>query len=146
MNFLIFNTPEEYREYFIDKYCNSEIYSYDGMRVRFYPDQFEHAFYESKNYKKRDKSVFSYERAKRMPWIKYALNNEKTEVYIGWDRDKKRYNRDRRVTIITPENYVVVLNIIDNKNAKFITAYIASKTNAEKIRSAPKWNINKKGY
>lgn len=63
----------------------------------------------------------------------------------GWDRDKKCYNYNRRISIITKENYVVVLNMINKKEAKFITAYVASKTNAKKIRSAPTWPKNK-GY
>ena len=144
MELLILKTVEEYKKFFIDNYCNKDIYCYDGMKVKFYEDQFEHAFYESKNYKKRDKSIFSEERAQRIPWRKEVLMNESIEIYVGWDRDKKQYNENRRISIITPENYVVVLNVIDKMKAKFITAYVASKTNAEKIRSAPKWN--KKGY
>ncbi len=144
MELLKLQTIEEYRKYFVDNYCNTNIYCYDGMKVNFYEDQFEHAFYESKNHKKRDKSIFSMERAQRIPWIKEVLMNEEVEIYVGWDREKKKYNENRRISIITPENYVIVLNIINNKKAKFITAYVASKTNATKIRSAPKWN--KKGY
>lgn len=139
MQLLNLTTIEEYKDYFIKKYCNQEIYTHDKLRVKFYPDQFEHAFYESENRKKRDKSIFSYERAKRMPWIRSVLEDKEAQMYIGWDRDKKKYNEDRRISIITPENYVVVLNIIAEDKAKFITAYVASKTNAQKIRSAPKW-------
>lgn len=144
MELLKLKTVEEYKKYFIDNYCSQEIYSHDGVQIKFYEDQFEHAFYESKNRQKRDKSLFSEERAQRMQWIKEVLMNESAEMYVGWDRDKKRYNKNRRISIITPENYVVVLNIIDEMNAKFITAYVASKTNADKIRSAPKWHKN--GY
>lgn len=79
-----------------------------------------------------------------MPWIRSVLEDKEAQMYIGWDRDKKKYNEDRRISIITPENYVVVLNIIAEDKAKFITAYVASKTNAQKIRSAPKWK--KIGY
>lgn len=60
MQLLNLTTIEEYKDYFIKKYCNQEIYTHDKLRVKFYPDQFEHAFYESENRKKRDKSIFSY--------------------------------------------------------------------------------------
>lgn len=144
MQLLHLSTIEEYKNFFIENYCNKEIFTYDNLIVKFYPDQFEHAFYESENHKKRDKSIFSYERAERITWIREVLQDEKAQMYIGWDRDKKKYNENRRISIITPENYVVVLNIVNKNKAKFITAYVASKTNAQKIRSAPKWK--KSGY
>ncbi len=136
-------TQEEYKRHFIEKYCKQKIYTFSNIRVKFYEDQFEHAFFTSANRKKRDKSIFSIERAERMDWIKTVLLDKEAELYVGWDRVKKRYNNKRRVSMISPENYVVILNIIDEKQAKFITAYVASKTNAKKIRSAPIWK-NKK--
>ena len=42
MELLKLKTVEEYRKYFIDNYCNQDIYCYDGMKVKFYEDQFEH--------------------------------------------------------------------------------------------------------
>ncbi len=80
-----------------------------------------------------------------MDWIEAVLLDKEAEIFVGWDREKKKYNNSRRVSIISPENYVVILNIIKEKEAKFITAYVASKTNAKKIRSAPVWK-NKKDY
>lgn len=145
MKLLQLKTPEDYRQHFIEKYCSRKIYTFSNIRVKFYEDQFEHSFYESQNRKKRDKSIFSIERAQRMDWIEEVLLNKEAEILVGWDRDKKKYNNNRRVSIISPENYVVILNIIKEKEAKFITAYVASKTNAKKIRSAPVWK-NKKDY
>lgn len=145
MKLLQLKTPEQYKQHFIKKYCKRSIYTFSGIKVKFYEDQFEHAFFESENYKKRDKSVFSIERAQRMDWTEAVLLDKDAEIYVGWDRDKKRYNNNRRVSIISPENYVVILNIIKENEAKFITAYVASKTNAKKIRSAPVWQ-NKNGY
>lgn len=142
MEKLYFETEKEYKEYFIKNYCEKEIYTYSGINVKFYEDQFEHCFFESKNFKKRDKSIFSKERAERIKWIKEVLENEEAELYVGWDRDKKVYNFNRRVSIISPENYVVIINIINEKKAKFITAYVASQTNAKKIRNNPKWIQN----
>ena len=143
MQLLHLSNENEYYEHFVEKYCKVEKYTCENIRVKFYEDQFYHAFYESKDRKKRDKSVFSIERAERMDWIEQVLMNKNVEKYVGWDRDKKRYNYNRRVSIITKENYVVILNIINKKEAKFITAYVASKTNAIKIRKAPIWDENK---
>lgn len=67
------------------------------------------------------------------------MQNRNSEIYIGWDRDKKKYNPNRRVSIISPENYVVVINMITDNKAKFITAYPAGYTTAKNIRKAPKW-------
>ncbi len=139
MDLLNLNNELDYKEYYILNYCKQKIFTYSGIEVKFYEDQFEHAFFESKQYKKRDKSIFSWERAKRMDWIKNVLLDSNAELYVGWDRDKKKYNENRRVSIISEDNYVVILNIINNKKAKFITAYNASISNARKIRSAPKW-------
>lgn len=139
LELLEFNNKEEYKVYFIEEYCKKSIYTYSGIRVRFYEDQFEHAFYESENHKKRDKSIFSHERARRISWIKYVLNNPKAQLYVGWNRDKKKYNYNRRVSIISPENYVVILNIINANEAKFITAYLANNSTAINIRKGPKW-------
>ncbi len=139
MTILELKTKQEYKEYYIEEYCNKQIYTFSGILVKFYQNQFEHAFFESANHQKRDKSIFSIERAKRMNWIKQVLEDKNSEIYIGWDRDKKKYNPTRRVSIISPENYVVVINMITLNKAKFITAYPASYTTAKKIRQAPKW-------
>lgn len=72
-----------------------------------------------------------------MDWIEAVLLDKQAQIYIGWYIDKKKYNNKRRVSVISPEDYVVILNMIKEKEAKFITAYVASKTNAKKIRSAP---------
>ncbi len=81
MNLLLLETQDDYREYFINNYCNAKIYTYSGIEVKFYPDQFEHSFFESKNHKKRDKSLFSLERAQRMTWIKETLQNQNAQLY-----------------------------------------------------------------
>ena len=135
---LILSTIEEYKKYFVDKYCKKEIITFDGIYVKFYEDQFEHAFYESSNKKKRDKDVFSIDRAMRMDWIEYVLQNPKVELHLGWNRDKKVYNKDRRVAIISPEDYVVIIRLNGNNKAKFITAYHADNS-ADEIRKMPLW-------
>lgn len=86
LNLLKLNSKEEYRNYFIKKYCNNEIYTFSGIKVKFYEDQFEHAFYESANHKKRDKSIFSYERAeKNNPLIAGSVGNLYTSFTVVKD-------------------------------------------------------------
>lgn len=132
------STIEEYKKRFVDKYCKKELITFDGISVKFYEDQFEHAFYESSNKMKRNKDVFSIDRATRIDWIEYVLKNPKAELHLGWDRDKKIYNEDRRVAIISPEDYVVIIRLNDNNKAKFITAYYADNS-ASEIRKMPLW-------
>ena len=132
------STIEEYKKYFAHKYCKNELITFDGISVKFYEDQFEHAFYESSNKKKRNKDVFSIDRATRIDFIEYVLKNPKAELYLGWDRDKKIFNKDRRVAIISPEDYVVIIRINRNNKAKFITAYYADNS-ASEIRKMPLW-------
>lgn len=133
-------TAQEYKKYFINKYCKNEIITFDGIKVKFYEDQFEHAFYESSNKIKKNKDIFSKERATRIDWIEYVLKNPNSELFLGWDRDKKIYNKERRVAIISPQDYVVIIRMNCNGTAKFITAYYADNS-ANEIRNMPKWNI-----
>ena len=136
--FIFLSSPDEYKKYYVERYCGNEIKTFDGIKVKFYEDQFEHAFYESSNKLKRNKDVFSIERALRIDWIEYVLKNPKAELHLGWDRDKKRYNKERRVAIISPEDYVVIIRINRNNTAKFITAYYADNS-ATEIRKMPFW-------
>ena len=138
-NFVTLPTPEDYKKYYINKYCRNELVTFDGIKVLFYESQFEHTFYESSNKKKRNKDIFSVDRALRIDWIEYVLKNPKAELHLGWDRDKKIYNKDRRVAIISPEDYVVIIRINNNNTANFITAYYADNS-ASKIRSMPLWS------
>ena len=133
-------TEREYRKYYEEVYCKNPVKTFDNIYVYFYPEKFDDAFFESKNYKARDKSIFSLKRAERIDYIKYTLENVKDNVYVGWDRDKKRPRKDRRVAILTPENYVVIITILSDAKAKFITAYpINNIKTALSIYSSEKW-------
>lgn len=133
-------TIEEYKKYFVNKYCKKEIVTFDGISVKFYEDQFEHAFFESSNKKKRNKDTFSVARAIRIDWIEYVLQSPYAELHLGWDRDKKVCNKERRVAIISPEDYVVIIRLNGDKKAKFITAYYADNS-ADEIRKMPLWEL-----
>ena len=52
---------------------------------------FKNLSYESS---RRDttKDTFSIKRSQRIDWIKTALQDPSSEMYVGWDRKKKHYN------------------------------------------------------
>jgi len=136
---VIYDTQEEYKEHFISKYCCDPIETFDGYKVKFYDDMFEHAFFESSN-KRGSKDVFSKNRAHRIDWIEDVLKDENAELYMGYDNKKKTNDNNRRVAIISEDNYVVIIQIIKDLKAKFITAYVAdSPHTALAIRENPKW-------
>lgn len=138
--FLILESVADYKRVYDEEYCQQFIYTHDGICVRFYPETFEHAFYSSEDRKKGDKSIFSNERAKRILWIRKALLDTNLSLYEGWIKAKKQYDSSRRVCLVTPENYVIVIQL-NNKNvnrAKFITAYLCDdEVIANKIKSSP---------
>ena len=68
------------------------------------------------------------------------LKDKEAEIYMGYDSKNKRNDWNRRVTIINEDNYVVVIQIIKDNRAKFVTAYVADSPNtAKSIRQGPKW-------
>lgn len=136
-NFVILPDEKDYKNYYINKYCNNEIITFDGIKVKFYDEQFDHAFYES-SLKNGTKDVFSLERAKRIDWIEYALQNkDNVELYKGYNKRNKSYTISRRVHSIDSEDYVVVILFTSNTTAKFLTAYYADNSGS-KIKNSPK--------
>lgn len=132
-------TDDQYRAHYERRYCSAVIHTFDGLRVYFAKQQFDDAFFESANRKARDKSVFSSARAERIDWIRAALEDPAAELYQGWDRDKKKVDSGRRITLVFG-SYVVVLKVRSNRgSATFITAYVADPATIGKIRSGPRW-------
>lgn len=86
-------SPEEYRRLFERTYCNKEnpIVTFDNITVKFYADMFGHAFFESAEWKYKDKSIFSFDRTDRMLWIKETLESKDAILKKGWDRKSKTY-------------------------------------------------------
>ena len=139
-----YGTEAGYRLHFEKVYCKGTIETFDGISVRFRKNLFNHCFFESSR-RDKNKDLFSIKRAERIDWIKTALLDKKSERYFGWDKKRKRYSKNRRVTIVM-ENYVVVIQLIGEKKANFVTAYMAdtkgsdgSFSTIEKIRKGPKW-------
>jgi len=137
-----------YKNIYRKFYCTSPVLTFDGISVKFYVSDFDHAFYESKNRKEKDKLVFSYKRANRIYWIKWVLENPQAQLYIGYNSKTKRYDNTRRVAICV-DDYAVIIGIDrkDTKKAKFITAYVADGINGkgekaiDLIKKGPKWKF-----
>jgi hypothetical protein len=107
-----FVNESECKQYFIDNYCNQEIFTHDGIRVKFQEDMFEHAFYVRKVKKwKAQKDHFATDRGERIDWIKYVLQDSTIIPRQGYDKARKRYDNSRRVAFLAPNNYVVIILI-----------------------------------
>ncbi len=137
-----YKTVEEYRFHFETVYCSKQIFTFDGIAVRFRKRDFDHCFYESIIIKD---DTFSSKRAERIDWIKATLQDANSERYQGWNKKKKRYEKYRRVAIVM-RDYVVVIAIKGKKSADFVTAFIADTpgykgkpSTIDKIRMGPKW-------
>ena len=145
-SFIVNEKINFYKKIYKKYYCEQPIITFDGISVRFYVDNFEHAFYESRNRRKKDKSKFSYNRANRIYWIKWVLQNKDAKLYLGYNSKIKRYDKSRRVALCV-DNYVVIigLNKNDDNKAKFITAYVADGINGkgvkaiDLIKKSPRW-------
>lgn len=127
-------TEEQLRELWRIEYCEQSVYTFDHALVRFYEDMFDHAFYESENRKRKDKSILSYNRLEKIYWIKAALQDENAILKKGWDNQSKAYFKDRRVAIVKG-NYVVIIRFTGFLKAKFVTAF--EKENINNILSGP---------
>ena len=139
--FLVLPSESDYKQYFIDNYCNrSPLLTWDGLPVMFYPEMFEHAFYErtTKTWKS-PKTTVDFDRCKRMPWIEEVLKDSSIIPLQGYDKAINKYDNSRRVVLISPEQYLVVIRQDKNK-WRFVTAYLVDNVNTlNKILASPKW-------
>ena len=133
-------TEAQYKFLFEAIYCNwklEPIITFDGITVKFFPDQFNHVFFESLDWKRKDKSIFSKKRAKRILWIRDALQDASADLRQGWIGKTRSYDPTTRVAIVK-KNYVVIIRISGTNMAKFISAYKADNS-IGKILLSPKW-------
>lgn len=132
----------EYKKHYEMHYQRAEIVTFDGIRVFFSESKFGHAFYENSSGKKGAKNQFSRQRAERMDWIKSTLCSQEAEIYKGWNKDLKKYENTRRVSVVYAD-FVVVIEISLNQKGElkgnFVTCYVADKS-IEKIKLSPKWS------
>jgi len=129
------------RQLWVDTYCDptSPIFTFDKMRVQFFPEMFNHAFYESVDRRAKDKSELSLNRCEKMLWIKDTLEDADAILKKGWDSKTKSYDGSRRVAVVKG-NFVVVLIIFSTTVARFVTAYqIDDDNNLQKLLAGPDW-------
>lgn len=142
---VIYQTTVEYQQHYEKFYCRENIFTFDKVRVHFKKSKFGHAFYESTG-RDGNKDLFSRKRAERIDWIKATIENPEAELFMGWNKRNKIYDRDRRVSIVY-ESFVVVIEIYKRDtyckpiSANFITAYVAEDRTMRKIKDSPKWDI-----
>ncbi|WP_154656874.1 hypothetical protein [Epilithonimonas tenax] len=127
-------TESELREIWDTEYCRNRITTFDGVKVACYVEMFDHIFFESDDRKIKDKSILSYNRLEKIYWIKDTLEDPEAILKKGWDREQKKYFKDRRVAIVKG-NYVVIIRFTKKLTAKLVTAY--EKEDISNIMSAP---------
>jgi len=136
-----YDNPSKYKIHFEETYCKTPTLTFDGIKVFFSKNNFEHAFYESSD-RRGSKDIFSIIRAQRIDWIKKTLENASASIYQGWDKKKKVYMPHRRVSVVY-EDFVVIISLSLNKTGdlkgKFITCYQADNS-IGKIRNSPIWD------
>jgi len=137
---VFYATEAEYRAHFINKYVRqaNSVITFDGITVRFFQENFNHAFFTSSSRKTPKKDRFDRSRAQRIDWIKYVLEDPTMEVY----RRVMPNGKVRRITLepTTPYAVIIQINPKDPTQARFITAYVVNSQSAlRKMRSNPKW-------
>ena len=138
-------SESEIRNILGKKYCYpvNPIYTFDNILVIFNEYMFNHAFKESADRKKGDKSILSLNRCEKILWIKDALEDSKAIIKQGWDKRRKKYDNARRVALVKG-NYIVVIRFIGINKAKFVTAYeVNEDKNLAKILRSPDFTIKK---
>jgi hypothetical protein len=144
-NFHILDLPTEsdYLEYFIENYCRQEIFTKDGIRIRFRKSHFYHAFFETTI---SHKDCFSIERAQHMPEIKKILQSKNSRCHCGWDSKKHRIDPHKRVSYILGP-FVVIVLLHRNKDTgvisgEFITCFEAEDITFNRIKADPIWDAS----
>jgi len=138
---VVYSTEAQYRQHYQRVYCQQPITTFDGIPVFFRRNQLDHCMFERSG---RDgvKDVFSRVRAERIDWIKATLGNPKADLYQGWDKKKRKNDKNNRVAVVY-ENFVVVIRLKRRQDrsvekADFVTAYQADNS-IQKIRRMPRW-------
>lgn len=86
------------------------------------------AFFESSDRRNPTKDVFSIERAKRIDWIRFALESDSAEIFETL----------RESLTLVAGKYLVVIQLDERvaKRARFITAYIHD--HPDRVRRGPR--------
>ena len=137
---LILPHEAAYRVHFETAYCCGPLETFDGIRVWFRADKFDHDFFESSQ-RNGVKDLFSKVRAERMNWIKATLRDPSAVLKQGWIKREKRYDPLRRVALVKGSYIVVIgLQVGNPRKATFVTAYMADTPwTLAQIQAAPPW-------
>src|SRR3990170_1828658 len=76
--------PDEaaYRDHYRRAFVKvSPLLTFDGIKVNFFPEQFNHAFFRDSSRTAKDKARFDWQRAERIEWIKEVLADPRAEIY-----------------------------------------------------------------
>jgi hypothetical protein len=110
-----------------ENYKVGKHYCHDGSEVYFHLDQFDHAFYTSRDRARHQylKDVLDISRLKRIKWIKHIIEGKvtKTACYRVLDYETKRL---KRLYLVQERLYVVWLQPRLNGGWKFSSAYVAT--------------------
>ncbi|WP_145462036.1 hypothetical protein [Staphylococcus haemolyticus] len=127
---------EKYRNLFEREYCQKEIITCHNIVVKFYARHFDHAFFSRSNRRSNKKDVFDSNRAQRILWIKQVLQDNNIPIYQGHNSKTKKSDKSRRVSLLTPDGYVVVIRMTGEDKAEFLTAFVINDSAViGKIRS-----------
>lgn len=143
---------EALKKIFLVNYVRDEqgnkivIVNWEGKVVHFNEHIFEHAFSESSNYRYSygiHNNPLSERRAARILWIKEVLlaSGCVVEVYGHMQRDSRGRTKKRRVLLVTEEKYVVVLEVRNNCEYDFITAYPADDNYINEKKRTKDWKL-----
>ena len=133
-DFVEYATEEEYREHYRRCYVNQNvIVTVDGIPVRFFAEVFDHAFYKASDRNRSEKDTFAPERAKRIDWIRFAIEEGGRVEYFEWTDDRGCERRE----LLIGGSYLVVLQFRGKTRdwAKFVTAF--PHDNPDRIRHDP---------
>jgi len=127
-----------YREHFRKHYLTgTPLVTFDGIRIRFFAHNFDHAFFTESVRGSGMKDRFDRSRAERMDWIGAVLCSSAVELY----RRVMPKGSVRRISLVPVERYAAVIAVEKKlRSANFVTAYVVnSNSTLKKMRSNPKW-------
>jgi hypothetical protein len=141
-DFLHLADKASYQTYYETELCSRPWLKVRGslFPVMFYADRFEHAFCESLDRAPGDKSQFSWERSKRMDWIKVAVSDPESILTYSYNKGLGKYDITRMNILIQPQRYVVIIRTANNwQTGKFHTAFPLNDSTLAHMLRAPHW-------
>ncbi len=132
-------SQDAYLAYYARKYCCAPVVAHDGVEVAFRRKRFYHCCFNSA-YRSEVKTTFAHDRAERLDWIEAVLCDSTLPMRVGWNREEKRLDDRRRVSVLAPD-YAVVIRFSNaaRTEAEFVTHYVGDPETIAKILGNPAW-------